>query len=262
MDKKNKLGLIVAFYLSKYDRDGVKNLGYKSFNQAFNNIGEILGIKPNTIKNMREQFDPLFENSRVGWYQRELSPSRNQVLEIYDNFSELALRDVVLDIIYNVKKNERIEEIELYIETMNIDDDDDKNDRSTRSYTTRGMSGKKAEKIFILKFEEGEFSEYKGELIDKTEHGCGYDFELKGDENLYFEVKGLLDKCSNILFTDKEWSVANQYGSRYILVLVSYVDQDNPLVKFIVNPVDKLSPKKKIEKVISVKWIADIKDTI
>lgn len=84
MDDKKRVGLVLSYYLSRCDKRAVKSLGYQSFNEAFREIGDIINENPNNIKNMRDEFDPYFNNGRRGWYQRSLRASRQ---EIYDEFS-------------------------------------------------------------------------------------------------------------------------------------------------------------------------------
>lgn len=257
MNEENKLGLIVAFYLSKYDMLGVKNLGYKTFTEAFKSIGTNLGIKANTIKNMREEFDPLHNNNRVGWYQRELRPSRSKVYENYNNLSEPALREIIKDILSEKeeKDDELIKDISIYIESLRSEEEE-KSEKEQRSYTTRGITGKKAETIFKEQFENDCIQGYRGKLIDKRECGCGYDFEL--EEGICFEVKGAIGDATNVLFTDKEWTVACEMRDKYILVLVTRVDEASPKIKLIKNPVNKLEAKKQIQRVITVNWSVNV----
>jgi hypothetical protein len=51
--------ILTGLYLSKYDSAGLKKLGFESFIEAFNVIGYALGGKPASIKNYRDEFDPL-----------------------------------------------------------------------------------------------------------------------------------------------------------------------------------------------------------
>lgn len=101
--------LTIAYYLSRDNMKAVNALGYKSFRDAFEEIGIILNQKPTTLKNMRDEFDPFFENGRVGWYQRELSSSRKEVYDKYKNVSDEELLKEVLNII-NKYKNLSFEE--------------------------------------------------------------------------------------------------------------------------------------------------------
>src|SRR5205085_11044410 len=98
MKSENTLALIVAYYLSRYDRDAISSLGYRSWKEAFEAIGKILDVKPNTIKNMRDEFDPVHKTERVGWYQRSLPPSRASVVSLLDGLEEQTLKGVVCDL--------------------------------------------------------------------------------------------------------------------------------------------------------------------
>lgn len=71
--KKQEKVLIVAYYLSKFNYEALNKLNYKTHREAFNDIGERLEVKPNTLKNRRDDFDSINDNGRKGWYQKELS---------------------------------------------------------------------------------------------------------------------------------------------------------------------------------------------
>jgi hypothetical protein len=62
---RNKL-ILTGLYLSKYDSLGLRELGFESFAEAFNVIGYAMGSRPASIKNYRDEFDPLFPNRRKG----------------------------------------------------------------------------------------------------------------------------------------------------------------------------------------------------
>jgi len=61
--KREKV-ILVGLYpsISKYDSLGLKRLGFESFAEAFNIIGYTLGSRPASIKNYRDEFDPMFSN--------------------------------------------------------------------------------------------------------------------------------------------------------------------------------------------------------
>lgn len=58
-------------------------LGFDTFTEAFNVIGIALGGKPSSIKNYRDEFDPLFPNPRAGWHHRSPRPYCAAVLKEY-----------------------------------------------------------------------------------------------------------------------------------------------------------------------------------
>ena len=78
---KKRTGLIVSYFLSRCNRQALDALGYKNFTEAFKGIGDLLNENPNNIKNMRDEFDPYFDNGRRGWYQRELRVSRQEIFD-------------------------------------------------------------------------------------------------------------------------------------------------------------------------------------
>lgn len=243
MDLNRKKGLIVAYYLSKYDRKALEVLNYDSFRAAFRDIGAKLGIPHNTIKNRRDDFDSINDNSRSGWYQKELSKSSLEVAEKFGNISEDAITEIVKDILLEQNDDTTI------LELLGTDNDAS----NTRAYNNRGITGKQAERLFINYFNDGLFNQYEGHLIDTREDGCGYDFKLSGESGIVFEVKGLSSEDGGVSFTDKEWSVAKELGSKYILVIISSVFL-NPKIRVVVNPYEEINPTKRLTKVISINW--------
>ena len=99
MDKNSQLALVIAYYLSKFDQRAYKELKYETMTAAHLELGSILNVKASKIKNMRDEFDPIHDNPRVGSYQRDLRPSRMEIVDKYENFSEEELKDVVFKII-------------------------------------------------------------------------------------------------------------------------------------------------------------------
>lgn len=99
------VSLTVAIFFSKFNEYALKELGYKNYKVAWQTLGEILGQKPATIKNMRDEFDPYFDNGRVGWYQKELIGSRKEIYEKYKDTSKEQLKDIVKSIISNYSNN-------------------------------------------------------------------------------------------------------------------------------------------------------------
>lgn len=103
-DKLSEDSLVIAYFLSRMDMEGVKALGYKNFSAAFNELGKLIGRKPSTIKNMRDEFDPYFSNPRAGWYQRPLRKSRQIVFEKYSEATDEELTSVIEEILAGYKR--------------------------------------------------------------------------------------------------------------------------------------------------------------
>lgn len=87
--KRDKL-ILAGLYLSKFDMAGLRSLGFSSFIEAYNVIGFALGAKPASIKNYRDEFDPVFPNKRKGWHKR---PMREYCKKIYEKHKSLKLVD-------------------------------------------------------------------------------------------------------------------------------------------------------------------------
>ena len=84
MDIRTK-SILTGLYLSKYSEIALKELGFNSFQQAFNVLGFSLKTKPASIKNYRDEFDPLYPNQRKGWHKREIRDYCKVFYEEYEN---------------------------------------------------------------------------------------------------------------------------------------------------------------------------------
>ncbi|MBS3970940.1 MAG: DUF3883 domain-containing protein [Clostridia bacterium] len=254
MEDNHKIALIIAYYLSKFDEDALKNLKYSSFTSAFKDIALKLKVKPNTIKNMRDEFDPLHGNKRVGWYQRDLRPSRQQVVEQFQDLDEQDLHEIVVEVLENVLFRETVECEELLKSIT-----ENGRTRTGTSFILRGPTGKKAEEIFIEQFNHGNI-QLAGMLSDMRDRGCGYDFEIHDNDSTYFiEVKGLAELSGGILFTNKEWQVAMQLKERYILAIVSNIVSE-PEIVLLADPARRLNATKKIYRPVQINWTVSARE--
>lgn len=61
---------IIAYYLSKFDMDAVRALGYENFSRAFEGISNRFGKNNNYMKLRRDEFDVLTGSPRKGWHKR------------------------------------------------------------------------------------------------------------------------------------------------------------------------------------------------
>lgn len=247
MKTSNTLALIVAFYLSKFNELAYKNLNFGNFTQTHKKIGEILEIKPATLKNMRDEFDPYHENDRSGWHQRPLRPSRRIVLETYQSLEEEELRDLVTEILSTDQNTNSFE-------LKSIAEDIQHNEKKEpRAFIVRGITGKRAEEFFI-NYHNSHKLPQSGTLLDTRDNGCGYDFEILNSESrIFIEVKGLEKNTGGVSFTSKEWDMAQKHGDNYYLAVVKNISE-SPHITIIRNPASKLAPKKNIIRTIQIIW--------
>ena len=253
MKPENKLALIIAYYLSRFDKTALDNLGYPSFTAAFKHIGASLDIKPSSIRNMRDEFDPLHNNPRAGWIGRDFQKrrSRVKVVETYGDMDEPGLREVALEILqgHSPEHTEIVDELTALIP-------DSKADRKPRAaiFAPRGPTGKAAEEYFI-RYHAGHALPISGILKDVREHAGGYDFEIQSPDNetIFVEVKGMAGDEGGILFTAKEWDTARKEQDKYFLVIVRTV-HDKPTLQIIQDPANKLHAKRNIRTTVQVNW--------
>ena len=97
---KKEQVIIISYYLSRSNMKAVRELGYNSFAEAFQKIGDIINENPNNIKNIRDEFDPYFDNGRRGWYQRRLSASRQVVFDEMVNYTDEQVGKIVKNILH------------------------------------------------------------------------------------------------------------------------------------------------------------------
>lgn len=252
MENNHKLGLYVAYYLARFNEIAYQNLGFGNMLQTHNVIGQILSVPPNTVKNWRDEFDPLFGH-RVGWYQRPMTQSRIRVVEALKDLDEISVRAIVRDIL-NGNSQTKEYETEQLVQIVS----DKEPDFETGRFILRGPTGKSAEEYFINQFNENK-TPFNGKLIDCRDFGCGYDFKIEGLKVNYIEVKGLATEKGGILFTNKEWQKANDAGDDYFVCLVKNID-NNPEIKYIKNPAEKFNPEKSVHTVIQVNWCVSEKE--
>lgn len=246
MKNNHKLGLYVAYYLSRFNKTAYKNLGFGNLYTTHQKIGERLSVPANTVRNWRDQFDPLFGH-RVGWHQIPMTQSRIRVVEALKDLDEISVRAIVVDIL-NGNSQTKEYEFEQLIQIVS----EKEQNYETSKFILRGPTGKLAEKIFINQFNEKK-TPFTGKLVDCRDNGCGYDFKIEGNVVKYIEVKGLAGDKGGILFTNKEWQVANENGDVYYVCLVKNIEH-KPEIRFIKNPAQIFKPEKSIHTVIQVNW--------
>lgn len=243
MDIREK-AILSGLFLSKFDKQGLKLLGFNSFTEAFNTIGFALEVKPTSIKLYRDEFDSLFPNSRKGW-QRD---TREYCKEIYNTFNNLNLDDFV-----NLIKKTIYRNSDLDILTENIEQQKNEN----TSFAKRLITGQAAENYFQENYNTVDvFSDY--ELEDTTKLGCGFDFKLhKDNDYIGVEVKGLNGLTGNISLTSKEHSVAEFLNKKYFLFIVKNF-KEVPIHQYYQNPLNTLLFNKIEQKITQISWNTNV----
>jgi hypothetical protein len=243
--KREKL-ILVGLYLSKYDSLALAKLGFESFMEAFNVIGYALGSKPASIKNYRDEFDPLFPNRRKGWHKRQI---REYCLKVFEEYKALDIESFTGLIKSFVGYDEN-----LWSEVQTKGEQDD----SESYFAKRLITGLAAERYF--ESVQPSLPEFQGYLLENTTRlGCGYDFRLRAETRKEFlAVKGLKDRTGSLSLTPKEHEIAMALRDRFFLFVVKNF-QETPFHEIFQNPLSGRLQFRKTERVtVQVSWLANV----
>jgi hypothetical protein len=248
MATRQKL-ILAGLYFSKYDLIGLRSLGFENFVEAFNVIGYALGSKPASIKNYRDEFDPLFPNQRKGWHKR---PTRDYCREVFEEYKNLDLDSFtgLVKSFFGFDENEDSE-----VAPVGPDE------RSTSAFAQRLITGLAAEQYFeSIHANIPVFNGYVAE--NTTRFGCGYDFRLRAEPNqkdfLAVEVKGLKDQTGSLSMTPKEYDVASAMRERFFLFVVKNF-RELPSHEIFQNPLSGRLHFKRTERItIQVSWLTSV----
>lgn len=90
-------------------------------------------------------------------------------------------------------------------------------------------------------------------LIDLRIAAQGYDFGLEFDPQIAIEVKGMRAAKGQLLFTDREWTVATARKTEYWLVVIGDLDR-TPRHNLIPDPTAILPATCSMQTSISAAW--------
>lgn len=239
--------ILMGLFLSRFDKDAVKSLGFTGPYEAFNVLGYSIGIAPNSIKGYRDEFDPYFPNPRKGRHKRAL---RGYCKDIMDKAAELdfngfqrLINSFVLDEYVDIKDIKR----------------DNIKTKERKFSESRMLTGKAAENYFVLNYQNiSPFQKYT--LTDTTNKGCGFDYKLSLDgSNFYVEVKGINERQGSILMTELEYDRAEKLLEHYCLFVVSNFKK-SPIHQMFFNPLydDRLLFTKRERPVTQISYTSNI----
>ncbi|MBU0519494.1 DUF3883 domain-containing protein [bacterium] len=247
--KRDKL-ILIGLYFSKFNSDGLFKLDFTSYKEAFNIMGFALGAKPASIKNYRDEFDPIFPNMRKGWHNR---PMRAYCYDIYKRYGKLDINDFSNLIKLLTYRNGELDLIgeEFPFQRKRI---------KSQSFAKRLLTGQAAERYFETVYRSIDvFSDCS--ILNTTMMGCGFDFKLIMESPSSFwgvEVKGLEGISGTISLTAKEHTVANRLKDRYFLFIVKNF-RESPFWELYRNPIKSKLEFRKTEQVITqVTWSASV----
>jgi Protein NO VEIN, C-terminal len=247
MDRSHILGMVCGYYLSRWDRVAYEGLGYGTQQATHDALGKNLDVPAASIKNWRDEFDPVHDNPRQGWHKREMYPTRRRTIEALGHLTEEELRELVRNIA-SVPNGQPADGV-----VGAIGDTEEIDGGKEGVFGLRGPTGVKAEKAFE-RFHAESGKPAPGTLLDRRYDQCGYDYEIDATSGrLCVEVKGLAGSSGGITFTNKEWMIAREMGDSYFLAMVRNVATE-PDVSLLRNPADQLSAKMRTYTTVQTDW--------
>jgi hypothetical protein len=239
--------ILIGLYLSKYDALGLRRLGFDSFVEAFNVFGYAMGSKPASIKNYRDEFDPLFPNRRKGWHKRG---TRDYCLRVFQEYKNLDLESFTA----------LVQSFGGYDENVQSEFQPKKKPGGRSDFAQRLITGLAAERYF--ESVRSSLSEFKGYSAQNTTSlGCGYDFRLETERSRDFlavEVKGLNGIKGSLSITPKEHEIASALTDRFFLFVVRNF-RESPFHEIFRNPLSSSLRFRKKERVtVQVSWLASV----
>jgi len=237
--------LIVGYAMSRLDEAYLRARGLKSWRTAFADAGSHLSVAPASIKNLRDEFDPVHGNTRRGWVGRPMRPNRQRVMGELCDLSDAALLDMIDRIL--ARDPEAVQEVVAPLARP-----------TERMYNVaeRLRTGRLAEEFFLA-HSQAIANLSPSLILDHRTLARGYDFGVVERDRIAIELKGLKQKRGAIAFTDREWSEANARRADFWLEVVGNMES-NPIARFIPDPVAVLNAGCTYQTTIAATWRATV----
>lgn len=233
--------LVVGYTMSRLDAEYLARRGLKSWQAAFREAANALGVPSANFKNLRDEFDPLHSNPRVGWHDRPIRDSRRRVVDELSDLGEDALLEMVERIL--VRQSQDLEEA---IDSLS------QPSKIAHNVAERLLTGRRAEEFF-QKYSSEIVGIPEQSLLDRRNAAIGYDFGVIDRDDLAIEVKGLKAPAGIILFTDREWSEAKFRADRYWLVVIGNLAA-HPMASVYKDPCSSLGGTCRYEARLTTQW--------
>jgi len=233
--------LIVGYAMSRLDTEYLRRRKCATWQEAFREAARILGAPPASFKHLRDEFDPIHVNPRLGRHRRELRPNRRRILEELSEVSDDALTELAGRILAGEKAAVAEAVNALAVVT-----------RVPGNVAERLLTGRRAEDYFLENCRALVQTEMK-DILDLRLSALGFDFGIIEQPEQAIEIKGLKQTRGDILFTDREWLEAKKRRQNYRLVIVANLAAD-PVPKVITDPYGNLAASSSVQASVAVVW--------
>ncbi|RXJ79230.1 hypothetical protein CRU86_03690 [Aliarcobacter skirrowii] len=227
---------LLGYGLAKFDNEFIKQFGFKTKLAFFEYFVELGVVETGSVvKNRMDLFDPFFNNSRKGWWQKGDAYIHRKLLidSLFGNENVIEFSNIV-----KLFLKEKFEIKDIFVDVKPI---------IKSRFKKLQETGLEAELYFINNYNTIDIFK-NGMIEDARLYGDGYDFQIDIGKTSYLtEIKGIRAKKGKFRLTENEFIKAREYQKNYIITLV--LDLDNvPTFLTIDNPLKNLKFEEKIVK--------------
>lgn len=218
--------LVIGYAMSRLDDEYLRARQCATWQQAYREAANALSRLPMSFKNLRDEFDPVHPNRRVGWHRNNpqpLRPNRQRVLDELQDVSDDALSELVARILRG-EEDAIAEAIDSLAVVTKV----------AHNVAERLLTGRRAEEFF-LEHSASLVGIEPSHILDYRQAARGFDFGVLDNPERAIEVKGIKQKRGDIQFTDREWTEARYRGENYLLAIVGNLMAE-PIARIIPNP--------------------------
>lgn len=235
--------IVIGYAMSRLDLKYRAARHLETWGQAYAEAGNLLSCPPMSLKNLRDEFDPVHANPRRGWHRNtdQLRPSRQRVLDELAVLSD----DALLELISRILSQDE-EAVGTAIDSLAV------TTHVAYNVAERLLTGRRAEEYFLEHSKElVGFS--SSQVIDLRQSALGFDFGIDRRPELAIEVKGMKQHRGDIQFTDREWSEAEYRGEWYWLAVIGNLSAE-PIARIIRDPHAVLAAHCSYKTTIAAVW--------
>ncbi|HEV8715421.1 MAG TPA: DUF3883 domain-containing protein [Candidatus Binatia bacterium] len=215
--------IVIGYAMSRLDTTYLSTRKCLTWNQVFAEAADALRVRPGSLKNLHDEFDPIHGNPRKGRHKRMLRPNRQRVLDELREVSD----DALLELVARILKRDEGATVEAIDSLATVT-------RVAHNVAERLLTGRRVEEHFLAHSEQI-ISVQTVDILDFRQAACGFDFGVRGQAEWAIEVKGLKRVRGDIQFTDREWTEAKYRRENYWLVIVGNLAA-KPLARVIRDP--------------------------
>lgn len=237
--------LVLGYAMSRLDNQYLTTRKADTWQQAFREAAHALAKAPANFKHLRDEFDPVHPNSRQGWHNRPLRPSRERVINELSSVSDEALMEMVSRILQR-DEEAVVEAIDALAVVTKV----------PANVAERLLTGRRAEDYF-LQHTLPIINVPPEDVIDLRLSASGFDFGIRNRPEQAVEVKGLKQMSGGLLFTDREWQEARLRRGNYRLVVVGNLAAE-PAAKVIPDPHASLNVTCTLQTSVTAVWRSSI----